>query len=264
MDLATIKERFRSIDLDNYPNLAGLDRSQIYSGKMGPGGLFLASKLCEQIQGTDFEKMRIMDLGCGKGTTSIFLGRNFDSTVYAIDLWIQATEIFQAVKKANLEDRVLPFNLDITGPLPFANDYFDVIFCMDAIHYFGANPGFLDHLCKYLKSGGVFVIGSPCFDREFDTPPPEVYKAFWQDEFSKYHSPGFWQKLFQDSAIFKEVFACEAPDGELYWQDSLLHDIEIGNHKDGRIEADADEIVFGREHPEYPYLTHFILKAIKR
>ena len=264
MDLQQIKERFRCVDLLQYPLLNGLERNQIYEGKMGPGGLFLASCMSEQIQGHVADNLRIMDLGCGKGTTSIFLGRNYEAIICAVDLWIKATEIFQRVQKARLEKKVIPFNLDITESLPFANDYFDVIFCMDAIHYFGANPGFLEHICKHLKPGGYFIIGSPCFDREFDTPPPAVYTDFWEDEFSKYHSPEWWQKLFQDSTIFGEVTASQVKDGVLFWQDSLLHDIEIGNYKDGRLEADADEIVFGHENPEYPYLTHFILKAIKR
>ena len=261
MKITDIQKRFRQVDLKKYPQLQGLTRNQIYQGEMGPGGLILASEMSRRIPLQ--KNMRVMDLGCGKGATSIFLARTYSATVYAIDLWISASEIFTAVRKADCEDKVVPFNLDTTKELPFADEYFDVIFCMDAWHYFGANPGFLAQISKYLKPGGYLVIGNPCFDREFQNPPPKAYEAFWTNEFSKYHSPKWWKELVQKSGIFPEVTAEEMQDGIVLWEDLLLHDIEIGNMRKGILEADADEIVFGQDNPDYPHLTHYILTARK-
>ena len=42
--------------------------------------------------------MKILDLGCGKGLTSIFLAKEFGVQVYATDLWITAAEILSASK----------------------------------------------------------------------------------------------------------------------------------------------------------------------
>jgi cyclopropane fatty-acyl-phospholipid synthase-like methyltransferase len=263
MEIKDIKLRFRHIDLDNYPQLQGLGRDEIYNGKMGPGGLFLASQMSLRIPTQLHQNMRIMDLGCGRGSTSIFLARAYNALVYAIDLWITANDLFDAVRIAGCEDRVLPFNLDATKDLPFPDNYFDAIFCMDAFHYFGADYGFLDHISKYLKSGGYVVVGNPCFDREVKAPLPQVYKAFWPNEFSNYHSPQWWNNLFRESGLFTELVTREAQDGVLLWEDALLHDIAVGNDRDGRIKADADEIVFGHDNPDFPYLTHYILSCRK-
>jgi len=241
--------------------LHGLSRNQIYDGKMGPGGLILASEMSSKVPLQ--KNMRVMDLGCGKGATSIFLAKTYAVSVCAIDLWVPADELFKNIQSAACENKVLPFNLDATKDLPFPDGYFDVIFCMDAWHYFGAKPGFLAHISRYLKPGGSMVVGNPCFDREFETAAPKVYEAFWPDEFSKYHSPRWWEAIFQKSGIFTKIVVEEAQDGVLLWEDAMLQDIETGNTKGGRLEADADEIVFGHENPEFPYLTHYILHCRK-
>lgn len=36
----------------------------------------------------------------------------------------------------------MPLNLDITAELAFAHDYFDAVFCMDSVHYFGGTLEF--------------------------------------------------------------------------------------------------------------------------
>ena len=43
--------------------------------------------------------MRILDLGCGKGLSSLYLAKEYDVTVFAADLWISPTKImnFSAV-----------------------------------------------------------------------------------------------------------------------------------------------------------------------
>lgn len=229
---------------------------------MGPGGLILASAMSGKVSFS--EGMRVMDLGCGKGGTSMFLAQTYGVVVYAIDLWISANELFKNVQAAGCENTVLPFNLDATRELPFPDQYFDVIFCMDAWHYFGAKPGFVAYIGKYLKRGGHLVIGNPCFDREFEAEVPKVYQAFWADEFSNYHSPKWWEALIQRTNLFTSIAAEQLRDGVVLWEDALLHDVETGNTKGGRLEADADEIVFGQDNPQYPHLTHYILTCTKK
>lgn len=47
--------------------------------------------------------MKILDLGCGKGLTSIFLAKEFGVQVYATDLWITAAENFERFKSSGLK-----------------------------------------------------------------------------------------------------------------------------------------------------------------
>jgi len=57
---------------------------------MGPNSLWLTEWLCEAI---DLKpNMRVLDLGCGKAISSVFLAKEFGVQVWAYDLWIKATD----------------------------------------------------------------------------------------------------------------------------------------------------------------------------
>lgn len=164
LSISDVKAGFRRLKDAEFPELAGLTRAQIYDGKMGPGGLYLAARMARTLS---LEcGATIMDLGCGRGATSVFLARQFGVNVVAVDWWISANELYSRTRQAGVN--IVPMHLDVTQELPFAESCFDAIFCMDAIHYFGANPGFLPHLIRHLKQGGRLSIGSPCFNEEFD------------------------------------------------------------------------------------------------
>lgn len=254
MDLEEIRKRFRAIDREDYPDLGGMSLEEIYCGKMGPGGLFLASQMVGRLDLPP--KPSILDLGCGRGATSRFLSKIFGATVSAVDLWI-------AVEDRISFPGVTHFCADIRQETHFSSEMFEAIFCMDAFHYFGASQGVLERLSALLRPGGGLVVGNPCFDRELESEVPSVYQAFWDDEFSKYHSPGWWGRLLEDSTLFTDIFAGEAPDGQLFWEDEILYDLDRENLRAGRISCDAAEVVFGRDNPTYPYLTHMILSCRK-
>ncbi len=61
--------------------------SFVKENMMGPNALMMIEELAESLK---LEKgMRVLDLGCGKGLTSIFLAKEYGVTVFATDLWIR-------------------------------------------------------------------------------------------------------------------------------------------------------------------------------
>src|SRR5262245_43934342 len=75
--------------------------------------------------------MRVLDLGCGRAMSSIFLHREFGVQVWATDLWFSASENIQRIRDAGVEDGVFPIRVDARS-LPFAEDFFDAIVCIDS------------------------------------------------------------------------------------------------------------------------------------
>ena len=265
MDINQIKKEFRSPDISKYPEIANYSRDMIYDGKMGPGGLFLAALMARKLNLKP--NMKILDLGCGNGATSLFLANYNNLKVFAVDLWIDSTTIYNKVAHNNLDDKVIPLNLDITQKIPFAKEYFDVIFCMDSIHYYGGNLDFWEHILPHLKNDGQLCIGSPCFNDEFSEHTlnnlPFVYDDgtdLWSSEFSKYHSPQWWKKLLERTGNIKEIESSEIEDGIIFWEDDLLNNLE--NNGDIKTAlTDAAQYTFRQD--GIPYLTHFILWAKK-
>ena len=77
--------------------------------------------------------MRVLDLGCGRASSSIFLRREFGVQVWATDLWFSAAENIQRIRDAGVEDGVFPIHADARS-LPFAPSFFDAIVCIDSFY----------------------------------------------------------------------------------------------------------------------------------
>jgi len=75
--------------------------------------------------------MKVLDLGCGRAMSSIFLRREFGVQVWATDLWFNASENFQRIRDAGVEDGVFPIHADARA-LPFAAEFFDAIVSIDS------------------------------------------------------------------------------------------------------------------------------------
>ncbi len=266
MDIDQIKNEFRTPAAKDYPELQGYSRSAIYEGKMGPGGLYLAAQMARRMNLSAGQ--RVLDLGCGGGATSVFLAKQFGVSVVALELYLSATDKFRRFQQHGVENLVMPLNLDITSELPFAHDYFDAIFCMDAVHYFGGAIGFWTHLLPHLKDDGTLCIGSPCFNTEFSPQAlqnlPAVYddgSTLWSSEFSRYHSPAWWSNLLQRTGALEVKESRELEDGVIFWEDDVLHNLEVGRSIEGELK-DAAQVRYRDE--GIPYLTHFVLYARKK
>ena len=57
--------------------------------------------------------MRVLDMGCGKAVSSIFLAKEFGVQVWATDLWIEASENWPRVQKAGPEGQVFPVHAEL-------------------------------------------------------------------------------------------------------------------------------------------------------
>ena len=72
---------------------------------MGFNPLWLTEWLCKEmhlVSGT-----QVLDLGCGKGLSSIFLAQEFKVQVWAADLWIKPTENYIRFHQAGVQESVL-------------------------------------------------------------------------------------------------------------------------------------------------------------
>ena len=56
--------------------------------------------------------MKVLDLGCGRAMSSIFLAKEFGATVYATDLWIDASENQKRIVEFDLEDKIIPIKAE--------------------------------------------------------------------------------------------------------------------------------------------------------
>jgi cyclopropane fatty-acyl-phospholipid synthase-like methyltransferase len=191
-----------------FPRSAKYDLEFVRANMMGPN----AMKTLEELSGLMNLKpgMRVLDLGCGTGLTSIFLAREFGVTVFATDLWISATENFARFKAMGVDGSVFPIHAE-AHDLPYADAYFDAAISIDAFHYFGHEPDFLDsHLAPLIKPGGQIGVAVPGFVEEYGENIPADISPYVKPEYN-FHSCGWWRSLWETSPLVK-VTACHGLD----------------------------------------------------
>ncbi len=126
---------------------------------MGPNAMRLAEELASHLNIN--ENMRILDLGCGCGLSTLLLAKKYGASVFAADLWISPTENYERFESIGIDDKAVPIFADATKGLPFANGYFDLLFTVDAYHYFGDTAEMLPSLIPFVKKGGHIAVAIP-------------------------------------------------------------------------------------------------------
>lgn len=162
--------------------------------------------------------MRILDLGCGRAVSSIFLHREFGVQVWATDLWFSASENFQRIKDAGAEGGVFPIHAE-ARELPFAAGFFDAIVSIDSFVYYGTDDLYLNYLAGFLQPGGLLGIAGAGLLQEIEGEVPEHLRAWWTPEHWCLHSAPWWKRHWARTKMVEVTLADSMPDGWQRWLD---------------------------------------------
>ena len=162
--------------------------------------------------------MRVLDLGCGRASSSILLRREFGVQVWATDLWFSASENFQRIRDAGVEDGVFPLHADARA-LPFAAEFFDAIVCVDAFYYFGTDDLYLNYLAQFVKPGGPLGIVGAGLVQEIEGPVPDHLCEWWTQDLWCLHSAAWLRRHWERTGILDIAVADTMSDGWQVWLD---------------------------------------------
>ncbi len=162
--------------------------------------------------------MRVLDLGCGRAMSSIFLHREFGVQVWATDLWFSATENLQRIRDAGVEEGVFPIHADARS-LPFAAGFFDAIVSIDSLIYYGTDDLYLNDLARLVKPGGQVGIAGAGLMEEIEGPLPEHLREWWTLDLWCLHSAMWWHRHWERTGIMNIEVADTLPDGWQLWLD---------------------------------------------
>ncbi len=197
-----------------FPRASRYDPWWIVENRMGPHPLWLAEALLDVFPLNS--GARVMDLGCGKALTSIFLALETNVEVWATDLWVSAGDNSSRIAAAGLADRVFPIHAD-ARQLPYAPGFFDVIVSFDAYHYFGTDELYLAYLQGFLKPGGSLGIVVPGLTTEIEDVPEHLQG--WFPNSAGFHSPDWWRRHLDSTKLMTVERADLVPDGWRQWSD---------------------------------------------
>ena len=215
---------------EDFPRSNKYDPMWIFNNQMGPNALWLAEFLT---QAFDLKPgMRVLDLGCGKSMTSVFLAREFGVQVYAVDLWVNPDGKWENAKAFGVEHLITPIQADARD-LPFAQGFFDAIVCVDAYIYFGQEEGYLENLIKFLRPGGQLGMIVPGYVKEVKGDVPEHIKEFLSDELWTWKSLPWWKNLWEKTGLVSIDLADTMPNGCDLWMRWYMALLESGKSRWG-------------------------------
>ena len=124
------------------------------SGFLSPGG---PQEVAEIVHGLDLRDALVLDIGCGTGGPAIVLASKLGARMVCIDVEAPVLERARALAaQAGVQDRI-EFKLVEPGPLPFANNTFDVVFSKDSLIHIPDKERLYQDILRILKPGGAFA-----------------------------------------------------------------------------------------------------------
>jgi cyclopropane fatty-acyl-phospholipid synthase-like methyltransferase len=160
--------------------------------------------------------MKVLDMGCGRGCSSIFLAKEYGVTVFATDLWIPATENLRRVEAAGVADLVFPIHAEAHA-LPYAEGFFDAAVSLNSYHYYGtADTYFPQTYSKLVKPGGQFGVVIDGYIKEDENDGGA----------EGFHSGAWWRRHWEKTGLV-EITACydfddpKSADERLYADDKF-------------------------------------------
>ncbi|HEV2778957.1 MAG TPA: class I SAM-dependent methyltransferase [Actinophytocola sp.] len=203
------------LDNDRFPRASAYHPDWVRAGVSGgANSLWLTEWLAEAVELRP--GMRVLDLGCGRGASSIFLHREFGVQVWAVDLWFSVDERLARVRDAGVGDGVFPIHADARS-LPFAAGFFDAVVSIDSFVYYGTDDLYANYLARFVTPGGTIGVAGAGLTQEIDGPVPDHLRSWWEPSMCCLHSAAWWRRHWERSGILDVDQADDLPDGWRHW-----------------------------------------------
>jgi ubiquinone/menaquinone biosynthesis C-methylase UbiE len=117
-----------------------------------PGGLALTGQLGRMIGLSPAS--RVLDVACGKGTTAVFLVKEFGCEVVGIDYGEQSVAAARSLAQAERLDDSVRFDQSDAETLPFPDQCYDAVICECAFCTFPDKAAAAREFFRVLRPGG--------------------------------------------------------------------------------------------------------------
>lgn len=188
---------------------------------MGPNSARILEELLVKYPVHLSSEDKVLDLGCGKGLTSLVLARETGAKVYANDLWISAEDNAKRFSEWGAGEQITPVHED-ANTLAFEEGQFSLLVSIDSYHYFATNKGFFaEKILPFLGDKAVALIGIPGIRDEYAGRSGELLSEWLGEEAHMFISPKEWKEIIGDHDRIEKTETWEMDCFDLAWKDWL-------------------------------------------
>lgn len=147
--------------------------------RQGPGGDD-ETKRAMELAGLDRSRLlKIADVGCGTGASTILLAKELDADITAVDFLPEFLDELQTrASDCGVADRITPLNCSMDA-LPFQEGEFDVIWSEGAVYNMGFEAG-VSAWRRFLKPGGKLIVSEITW---LSATRPTELQSHWEAEY---------------------------------------------------------------------------------
>lgn len=162
--------------MENFQLLIDLHKN---ANRQGPGGDAETEKALDLAMIDRAAPLKIADIGCGTGASTLVLARLLNARLTAVDFLQDFLDVLEErAKNMGFSDKItlLACSMD---DLPFGDEQYDVIWSEGAIYNIGFEKGVTDWR-RYLKSGGILVVSEITW---LTASRPSELQQYWEAEY---------------------------------------------------------------------------------
>ncbi|NND99350.1 MAG: class I SAM-dependent methyltransferase [Pirellulaceae bacterium] len=242
---------------DGFPLASKYDPKWLIDGCYGANPLWLAEWLCRDASLRP--GMNVLDLGCGRAKSSVFLARDFRVKVWAADIWNKPTDNWHRICEAGVQDDVTPLWADARD-LPFPHGFFDAILAFDSFQYYGTDTLFLPYIVQFLKPAGILGFASAGLVQNFENGVPEHLSRFWTSDAWCLRTSQWWRDHWTRTGLVNVDLAETMSDGWRLWH-KWATATNCSDWYLQTLERDAGQYlgyirVIASRHPDTPHLPY--------
>ncbi len=147
--------------------------------RQGPGGDTQTKKIIDLAGIDPSMPLKIADIGCGTGSSSMLLARLLNAQITAVDFLPDFLQVLEAnAKNLGLTEKLSTLACSMDN-LPFNNEEYDVLWSEGAIYNIGFEKGVKDWK-PFLKTGGLLILSEITWLTA--ARPPEL-QEYWENEY---------------------------------------------------------------------------------
>jgi ubiquinone/menaquinone biosynthesis C-methylase UbiE len=145
---------------------------------LGPSGIKESKKALDYLNLNE-KSINIIDIGCGTGSQTLFLAKELNTEIIAIDfLQPFLDELNKKAENSGLKAKTICSTMD---NLPFSEKTFDIIWSECAIYNIGFYNG-IKYWKKFIKQNGYLAVSEATW---LKNDRPNEIEEYWRNEYSK-------------------------------------------------------------------------------